>query len=334
MPLTSDHNSRLKKLLAELRLKTAAAASQQDLLHVINAAKQFAAPLRYRNHIPYSIAAILLLIVAGIVLFQQKTTYAVPNFVWPLSIILLASAVLSVIFAIKRNRQLPALSRTIFDHKVLFDNQLKKLPLNDITQKLLSNFREFQRGNHSRKIEQLYQGLSEHNGSSFHYYFYHFHYVNRRKQTYTVNNSVRTRTVYDHYHRYGIYLPQFQTEPVLIYSDAPDKIQGVSYRPASNRFNKQYKVWATEEIAAARFLTPAVVVACEDILSVLNKPNIEVNDQVGLCLSFKDDNMLQVRQQYSLAEPDLFRQEIAQPVTLDKLQQALHFIHYLAKHLQ
>ncbi|MDX3774861.1 hypothetical protein QE250_12095 [Chromatiaceae bacterium AAb-1] len=337
MPKTVTHNSRLKQLLASLKQQTDTAGTVQDLLGIVDRAVQFNAPLQYRNQLQYSVAATLALAAILLLLLQHQRYLQILPSGWIGFALLIVTATGFIIFALHRNNSISRLSDDIFTKNVLFDNQLKPLPAKETASQLTSAFLEFKRGNHSRKIEQLYQGYSEHEHSRFNYYFYHFHYVNKRTVTYTESNGrggtrTRKKTVYDHYHRYGICVPQFKHAAVMVYNQAPDKILNVRYRPASNRFNKHYRVQAADEMQAARIMKPAVVVAFEDLYPLLQRPNIEIQPDAGLCLSFNDSNLLQAKRQYSLLQPQQFRQEIAEHTPLDKLQQALHFIHHLSNH--
>ena len=55
-------------------------------------------------------------------------------------------------------------------------------------------------------------------------------------------------------------------------------------------------------------------------------------DAAVVVLDVLHHNLLLAKRQYSLQQPELFRQEIAAHTPLDKLHQALHFIHHLANH--
>lgn len=337
MAVAATHNSRLKQLLAELTRRSRAATTVQDLLEITELAARFNAPLVYRNQLQYILAAVFVLAGAVLLFFQQQYYLYIRPSGWTGFTLLMLAAGGLLLFALLRNRSVSRLSDDIFTKNVLFDNQIQPLLAKDVGNQLLAAFLEFKRGNHSRKIEQLYRGYSANDNSRFSYYFYHFHYVDKRTETYTESNGkggtrVRTRTVYDHYHRYGIWVPQFKTAAVMVYSHAPQQKLAVRYRPASNRFNKHYRVQSSDEMQAARLMKPAVVVAFEDLYPLLQRPNVELQPDTGLCLSFNDNNLLQAKRQYSLLQPELFRQEIAAHTSLDKLRQTLHFIHHLANH--
>lgn len=341
MPVAATHNSRLKHLLAELNRQTREATTEQDLLDITGQATRFGAALTYQNQLQYIFAILFALTGVIWLLFQYHYYLQIKPSGWIGFAAFIAIALGFVIFALHRNSSVSRLSDDIFNKNVLFDNHIRLLPGKEQAGYLLQAFMEFQRGNHSRKIEHLYQGYAqnyaENEHSRFNYYFYHFHYVNKRTVTYTESNGkggsrIRTKTVYDHYDRYGIWVPQFKSDALMVYSHAPDKRLDIRYRPASNRFNKHYRVQAREEMQAARMMKPAVVTAFEDLYSLLKRPNIEIRPEAGLCLSFDDSNLLQVKRQYSLLQPELFHQEIAAHTPLDKLRQALHFIDHLSNH--
>ncbi|SEI08118.1 hypothetical protein SAMN05660691_03433 [Rheinheimera pacifica] len=333
----ATHNNKLKQLLAELTRRSRTATTVQDLLEITELAARFNAPLVYRNQLQYVLAAVFVLAGALLLFFQHQYYLYIRPSGWTGFTLLMTAAAGLLLFALSRNRSISRLSNDIFTKNVLFDNQLKPLAEKDVANQLLAAFLEFKRGNYSRKIEQLYQGHSASDNSSFSYYFYHFHYVDKRRETYTESDGkggtrIRTRTVYDHYHRYGICVPEFKNPAVMVYSHAPEHKLPAAYRPASNRFNNHYRVQSTDEMQAARLMKPAVVIAFEDLYPILQRPNVELQPDAGLCLSFNDNNLLLAKRQYSLQQPQLFRQEIAAHTPLDKLHQALHFIHHLANH--
>ncbi len=337
MPAAATHNSRLKQLLADLNRQTGEATTVQQLLDITGQAIRFGAPLTYQNQLQYTLAGLFTFAGVAWLLFQYHYYLLIKPSGWIGFAACIAVAVGFIIFVWHRDSSISRLSDDIFSKNVLFDNHIKLLPGKEQAGYLLQAFMEFQRGNHNREIQHLYQGYAENEHSRFNYYFYHFHYVNKRTVTYTESNGkggtrIRTKTVYDHYDRYGIWVPQFKSDALMVYSHAPDKKLDTRYRPASNRFNKHYRVQAREEMDAARIMKPAVVTAFEDLYSLLKRPNVEIQPTAGLCLSFGDAKLLQVKRQYSLLQPELFQQEIAAHTPLDKLRQTLHFIDHLSNH--
>ncbi|TKB56602.1 DUF3137 domain-containing protein [Ferrimonas aestuarii] len=212
----------------------------------------------------------------------------------------------------------------------LFNNNLKPMRFNKVSKAkaLGEQFQEFVRGNHSRKIEALYQGKYQGSVHSFDFQLYHFHFVDQRTETYTDSEgNTKTRTVYKHYHRHGLLVNFPYSQSVTLSGDSRLKLDGESYSTASNTFNRHFKVSASEELQAARFLTPAVVEGLSDIGEHYHAPVIEISDQGQMCIAFDNDDLLKTERKYGLDNPEAFAKEIAGHAELKKLDALLNTVH-------
>lgn len=227
----------------------------------------------------------------------------------------------------RRNWRQPV-SERIFLLDALFNNDLKPVSTKGRMKALLSSFREFDRGNHTKELKALYRGHFRGDEHRFDYELYHFHYV--RKRTVTTTDSegnTRTRTVYDHFYRHGLLLAFPFASGVSLSADRGLKFKGERYRTASNAFNRLFDVRAEKEMAAARLLNPAVVEQLTGVGKSLKNPVLEISAGGRLCLAFDDDDLLSQKPQHDLNNPAAFAEEIAGHTELAKLKALLDAVH-------
>ncbi|WJG08604.1 hypothetical protein [Aliiglaciecola sp. LCG003] len=336
-------NKELKKLVNQIEAQVHAANCSEQIHLALIKAVDYPQPFAYQHnyHITISIVSLLL---GGLLLMVPALDVAfLPNwnnpgqghwiFVW---VGLLACSAFIFYLVFSRARQLSSLAKMAFFKDALFDNHIIKKP-NPSSREMSRHFAEFLRGNHSREFREFYAGEyvgSEHN---FNFSYFHYHYVDKRIETYVTTDSkgrttVRTRTVYDHFDRYGIIVPFSFYQNIQIIGDSLAQLYPEKYFTGSVQFARKFKVRAGDQFIAAKFLKPAVVVAIEDIAQVLGRLNIELNTTGELCISFTDDNVLSVKQRYDLKQPVEFYQELVANTELRKLQSTLDFIHQLMKH--
>jgi len=216
----------------------------------------------------------------------------------------------------------------------LFNNNQKpvKVSKSGKAQELGNKFREFNRGNHQREIEALYQGSYKGKVHQFDFQLYHFHFVDKRTETYTDSaGNTKTRTSYRHYNRHGLLVRFPFARSVSLDGDRRIKFDGVPYSSASNEFNRRFKVQAQEEIQAARLLSPAVVEQLCNIGDSYLSPVIEINAEGEMCIAFDNDDLLKQKCQYGLDKPEAFANEIAGHAKLDKLDSLLEVVHNLMR---
>ncbi len=325
-----SHNKRLHQFLIYANEALNNAKEPQDLIEVVEKARQFNGKFRFKNRNFY------LSFLGIFALFLTLLPISIDHdngFGIFLSITLLMIAGMLFNRMRSRNRRTARLAQRIFYRDLLFDNQL------EIAQSvgpysieaLQQRFTEFDRGNYSRSIESLIQGKFTGEKRSFSYHYLHFHYVNRREITETDSQGREsTRVVYDHYDRYGLLLPfpyitavKIQHQPKLL------GLNKGTYQPASIDFNKQFHVWAKEEFQAARFLTPTTVQTIENIPQHFKKAALEFATDGELLFMFEDDDLISAKRQYDLNDPDAFLQEIAGITELPRLKDALKIIEIL-----
>ena len=217
---------------------------------------------------------------------------------------------------------------------ILFNNGLKALPFKrkEKAKELGQQFKEFIRGNDLREIQHLYQGHYEGGLHSFDYRLYRFHYVVRRTETYTDSKgNTRTRVVRNSYYRHGLLLRFPFARGLSLEGGSGISFSGEEYTTASNEFNRLFSVRADKEIAAARFLSPAVIEAMLAMASEYSRPVLEINVRGDLCFAFNNDDMLEYKRHYNLENPVEFASEIAKHDELKKLDGLLFQMHNLMR---
>lgn len=330
--LGMNHNRRLEALLTQVSQDVEAAESQDGLVKAIEQVKAFNGPLAF-NHTRQKVIAIVALLVALLTGGYQYYVYRHLSAPVVILMVILGLCAAGLFFYIwRKSSRIRALAERLYQRDLLFDNDMRELgdELPTLEKQLFSNFYEFNRGNHSRELSAGYEGRYQGKTHALSYHFYHFHYVDKRTESYTDSKgNRRTRTVYDHYHRYGIVLPFRFVSRLAIVGKSVSGLRGSDYQPSSNRFNKLFKVIADTEMTAARFLKPTVVLACEEAANNFSELNLEFNGQAQLCMSFANSAVISGRQQHDFASPDAFIDEVKGHNSLPELQRALDFIHTL-----
>lgn len=331
MKITTN-NREVAELIGAIHSQVDAARSIEDLVNAIQDVKRFGQPVKYNHTVHYVLASILLFLAASVGMYHYVDSGTFSNLEIALIVIPVVISIVIFGYIYSQSRSITGLSDAIYNKNLLFDNALEHVNVDakNQAQLLEQRFYEFNRGNHSREILSLYKGVYQGQEYTFDYHYYHFHYVDRRTETSTDSKGrTRTRTVYDRYDRYGIYLPFPFVASLAIVSSLPSGLRGTRFKPASNRFNKYYKVYSDTELTAAKFLKPKVVIELEDISGQFNLINFEFNAQSDLCMSFKDRDLLSANRTYGIDSPDDFIAEIREIDILPKLHLALEHIHAL-----
>lgn len=327
-----NRNQRIDALLASVKERVNTAQNQEDLVQAIELIKAFGEPLKYDHTKFYILSALSFICAVAIGGYRQLYYGHLDASTVFMMIALFVVGVAILIYVWRKRSAIGNLADRLFHLDLLFDNGLQEAAIDAENQasSLMCRFHEFNRGNYSQEIRALYKGRYQGKEHSFDYHYYHFHYVDKRT-TVTSNGKggVKTKTVYDHYDRYGFYLPFRLVSNLALISKPVSGLSGRTYKPASNKFNKIYRVVADSEMNAARFLKPMVVIASEEITSTFSELNVEFNENAELCMSFRDSNVLFLPRSVCFNTPDDFIKQVKQNNVLPKLQKALEHIHTL-----
>lgn len=329
-------NKQLEQFLQSLGQQITQAQSREDLRAILHSVKSFGRPLRFNNKVYWLSLSTALFIgsIALVYLFSYPNNVAVP---WLAGISGLVAAIFCVLIY-KRRNNINRLSDALFVRDVYLDNGWQEEPYQGKKKaaQLAQQFSEFKRGNHLREIEWLVKGQYQGSEHQFEYHAYQFHYVDQRQVTSTRTDSkgrvtITTRTVYDHYYRYGLYLPFEFVKNIAISSSWFGGLFSGSYKPASVEFNRKFKVSAQNELAVAKFLKPAVVVEIEDMGKELPELNLEFSSAGQLCVSY-GKNICSWQRQQGLEEPEAFLREIERDQKCQQLHNTLKRIYTLMRH--
>lgn len=330
--LVTEHDQRLSALLQQVAKDIEAASSKQELIAVIQRVKDFGGPLKF-NHGRHKVLALTTGLIAVLTaVFSDDIIYRWGLPAIPIAMITGFCTLALVVWMWRKSARIRTSAERLYLRALLFDNQLRELTddLPWLEKQLFADYFEFRRGNYSRKISAAYAGHYQGETHEFAYHFYHFHYVDEREVSETDSKgNTKTRKVYDHYDRFGIALPFRFIRQLAISRKAISGFKGERYKPSSNQFNRLFKVIAESEMTAARFLKPAVVLACEQAANDFKALNLEFNQQAGLCMSFDNKKVISGEQRYDFTSPEAFMAEIAQTTPLAELQRAEAFIHTL-----
>jgi hypothetical protein len=236
-----------------------------------------------------------------------------------------------VIIVFTARKKISDVAALAYKKDAMLDNNLKyKAPFN--SEEMRIRFSELNRGNHSRHFKEVVGGEYKGEEHQFSFEYYHFHYVDKRTVTTMQGKRLRTKTVYDKYDRYGIIVPFEYYKNLQIFSFKPSQLYELKLSSGSIAFDKKFKIRASDELAATKFLKPAVVVAISDMAVFLSQMNIEIDATGLMCLSFSDSNMIMGNQRYDFSNPSAFYNELAGQTKLRKLDRTLRFLHQLFKH--
>jgi len=334
---SGTHNKRLKESLALIERRVDSAKNDDDLVQAINLLSDFPVPVQYDNNrlnkITAGVCAASALVAAGVYFGAGDLVYmAIAAGAFIIALIVYGAV------RFRRKNSLNGLSDKIHYRTSLFDYGLEPVPFSgkNKARELGGRFKAFQMGNYSREIRELLRGSHEGAEHSFAYDHYHFHYVDQRTETYTTTDSkgnvrVRTRTVYDHYDRYGFIVP-FKFARAMRISEGGLGFFQKGWKSSSVSFNKSFNVAADSEMEAAKFLTPKVIVEIESAGEALRGMDLEFNNRGELCFSFDDSNMIAANRAGGLEHPAAFAKKVAGHSTQANLDAALNFIHTLMKY--
>lgn len=330
---STNPNLTLAKAIAELTGQLGQINNKTELLQLLDKLALLPQPIRYHYKQRWYLCSVglLLSILVAVLTYQLQADTLLYYIAAAMALI----SLIPLLIAWHHIHQLNQFTKQLFWKNALLDNQLTLLKKADWppTANWLQQFAEFKRGNYKREFKQLIQGHFTGSEHSFTYHYWHFHYVNRRTEVSTNSKGqVTTRTVYDHYDRYGLIVPFAYCSNLFITAFAADGIKGERYSSDSGRFNKLFQVRSADPMQAARFLKPAIIIALEEQAAALKQLNLAFSDNGELCISFADKNVLDSQPTYGLDQLALFRQSIEQPTALPKLQQLLNTVHHLLRH--
>ena len=199
-------------------------------------------------------------------------------------------------------------------------------------------FVDFNRGNYSQDVEWGKEIDFHSEAGLLRASVVYHHYVDRRTETYTESDGkggtrTRTRTVYDHYYRQGVILPPLNKTTRLVLSESRlSKRWSQSFMPASREFEKNFRVQADSQFDAAKFLEPAVVVACEQLGNKLKNLTIEFAHDGSLLINQHNTNLLNPAMDHDITNPVAFKEELLNDTSLFTVNSIFGFVNQIIRH--
>ncbi|WP_025562878.1 hypothetical protein [Psychromonas sp. SP041] len=325
-------NKKIKEIVLSAKEELAKAESEKDLVTIIDKVIALDYPLKYDNTVQWSVGtAFAATSVPLYFYFLEVTNYFLLAHYFMLACPLIVAASFFG-YALMRTNSVSELSDEIFKMDLIFDNKLKPIKTRigkGYAKKLKGQFCEFDRGNYSREISFLAEGNYDNNGCKLPYDYYSFHYVNQRTEVVVTSNgkggtTTSTRTVYDHFHRYGIMFDHNAASSVMICSSTPLSKLEQKFEPASLKFRKEFSVTCADQMEASKLTKPTVVLKFEEMADEFDGLNFEASENGRACLSVRN-NLMGVTRKAGLEYAISFKEEIEQNNQLKKLDKLLSF---------
>lgn len=252
-----------------------------------------------------------------------------------LALVNLAVLALPLLGVSQKNNRLELLSEQIAEKWLWLDRGLedKSHLIGDWWPRWRYTFGEFAQGDEDQHLTACL--VARHRGSEhkFEYRYYGFEFTVVRQANFPdpVTKKMNTTEVRSVEKRYGIICDFPYAKSIAIVSGEGKFTYPATWKTASHSFNRRFRVRAGSEQEAARFLTPAVLLAIEEAAPAFTLMNLEINPLGQLCLSFSND-LLEISRSSSLVHPARFELRLKQESGAPGLGAALHLIHTLMKY--
>lgn len=349
--MLQNHNTRLDAAIAAAREATEAATSKADLLRAVTYIRDFKGELRFDNTITFWQGVFLgVPAIAFLALWYTATPADLARLAgssgWLIQAVLLTAGVCLAILALGKfliihlnGDLLPSLSSDIAQQAGMLTAAMSKLdesPARTLSRLRLC-FQDYARGNHSREILEAFQGYYQGAKHAFAYCYYHLEYVEARQVRERVSDGkggsrYETRTKYDYRDRYSLVVEFPWVRGIAVRYDDQEKIDfETSHTPTASDFNDAFVLTGVSTLACARFAKPVTVLQLLAMEARLDELNLEFSLQDGgLCVSFDNDDLLDVKMPCNLTTPGPFHAFIESGVHLENLEWLLEAVHTLA----
>ena len=352
-----SHNKELTALLNDVRQEAESAQGEEALRPIFTKLKEFktrSGAIKYDNSGKW----IALCIFAAVGLLTVLVYFSVPGVMGLVSerlgdavfFIIGGYAIIpvGVLIAIGfSNSEIDSISESIFWKDVCLDNQLSEINISgqekSLYHRFCADFSDFRgRGDEDQYVKHMVRG-TYHGGveTKLSYDYYVFHYVVvtyvPTSETYTDSKGnthtriVMKRVETTHY-RYGIMTDFPEAKGIAAVSGGGSWDYPVKWDPTSTEFSSTFEAYSDNQMAAAKFWKPAVVLAAVELAKHFSDPNIEINRTGKLCISFADSDVLELDREFSIADPEEFEKEIFSRLELPKPKALMQFVEIARKH--
>ncbi|MBY7854304.1 hypothetical protein KW429_11410 [Vibrio fluvialis] len=340
-----NHNKHITEVINGIKNAVKNASNQNELRQAILPAVELGDEFTYRHQrywVAISALALVTFLVAATRWLPRMSDHHLrwdPKYYYtsPASLLGFAALVISlvlVIVIVKRRNAKKNLSKEIARMDALYDYGFDGRRLDcEYLYAVQRSFREFKRGNYSRRFLLEYATLPDANEEA---HYYKFEYVDKETRQVTSTDSdgrttTRTETTYHYFYRYGLVLNFGLYKNITVASDYRPSTKRM-YSPASIAFNKIYDLGAENELQLSRFLKPAVVEAFIEIDKHFSSLNMEINEDGLMCISFDNDDVINPITKFSLDQPAEFFEELKHSAQLPKLTKIMDFYQTLKKY--
>lgn len=335
-----NKNKELTDLFNKIEKDAKMAKSESDLILVIQSVSEFLAnnkSLKY-NLKDYVIGLLILILsLLGYAYYYYK--YSVQTLEWWIFIVpgcLVVGIIVLISIMVKYSGRESELSDYIFEKDVLFDNEITELPRRE-GKKFEEAFGDFVRGDEGQSIVKLCKGVYQFGDHAKNYHYYEFKYVVVTHVPVPVSNGKGGTTIVmrrqeDTYYRYGIIVDFNWVKGILVKTGGGSHDYKSTFETGLPDFNKIFEVGANSQQDAAKFLKPTVILAFVDAHQYISDLSIEINNDGKLCISYSNDDTIDIPRKSSLADPTAFMKEISQKNLPPRLGEVMKLISIIEKH--
>ena len=326
-------NRELSRLLLDIKGRMIDVKDRREILSIVTMAKNYNGEIKYNNKFLYSLFLVFFLSWL-VFLYLTRNWESYPAEYYLCGVIGFAMAVSPLVIARSRNADIDAISSQLF----VLDMMLDGIQSTDVSQSakesLLSTFTEFKRGNDSREFSKFFV-IESRNKPKVNYF--NFHYVDKRTETYTStdgkgNVTTQTRTVYDHYDRYGLLFELPYGQGLSINSSGVTK-NPVDFITSYGEFNRAFTIGANNDHDAAKYLKPALLTGIMGLRNRFSDLNIQISNEGQLLIAFSDALLNQTSNTHTLADPEAFYTELQGHTHIAVLEAAYELHDLLTKYL-
>jgi hypothetical protein len=271
-------------------INKARAAETHDGIHQVARDIAEYGPLKY-NFLPWFVLVGILVsfaLIITVLVFSYEPSvrafsqYSMQNghdpffmsILWIASPLLVSGVIVAVVAHL--NSKINTLTSVLLLRDALMDYELR--PVKPLSIKYLeASVGDFRRGNHSRSINDCYEGRGGEDRSPYPFTAFRFHYVDKETRRTSKNGKTTTETVYLHYDRSGLVLPFEFLTGVHVAQSMTHSFYNATFTSASIRFNNLFLCRSETDQAAAMLLKPAVVEALSDAAEKIRSLTVEIS---------------------------------------------------------
>tara|TARA_R110002096_G_scaffold332392_2_gene526418 strand:+ start:527 stop:1597 length:1071 start_codon:yes stop_codon:yes gene_type:complete len=319
------HNARLERLLDNIEGLVAVAQSDTDLVNAISLLDPLPKPVRFKanTHKKNILFGAYFFLFCGAVNILLTQTIDFSLFLFGTAgLFYIGSSMMHA----EETDQLIHLSEQIHQRSRLFDYGLEPVKHSELPdfKGFYRQFHTFEHGSYISKVHHLLSGHYQGTDHSFTYRYFHITYTK-------AGRSKDAETHVRPHGRCGFIVP-FSLVKNLRISDHALKFFKPTWNSGSNQFNIRFAVEASDDLATAKFLKPALLREIEAAGAVLSYIDLEFNAAGDLCFSFDDTTTLNGMRRTGLHDPAAFKEEILAHNNMSNMDAALEFLHRLMKY--